>query len=212
MNVAEYGDAILLDIATATNKLSRGVLMDPDEVARAVSPREPDVVSGNWWLCGTLHPGMFAAIAKSPVRHLGKVIVTAGGTRYLVLAQQVGRWQHRFMLQVAGRQMQQFIRACMDRGFEMSLGHAQEDESFLIQDCQFAHPLLGDCLTAVAPQMGAQELRQEACSVAAVLLTPGEVGVEELPAAQHVCVTIVASSDLADAVTGGWHSEEIRPV
>lgn len=105
LNVADYGAKLLSELALATDKLSMGLLMDPGQVARTASPLQPEGVSGRWWVCGSLHPRMFAAAQKEPLRHLGKVITTRAGTRYLVLAQQVGEWQHRLMLQLAGRQV-----------------------------------------------------------------------------------------------------------
>jgi hypothetical protein len=146
---------------------------------------------------------MFAAAETLPLRHLGKVVVTDQGTRYLVLAQQAGAWQHRFLLQVAGRQVLDFLAVSAQAGFDLSLGLAGGDESLLVQDCRFVQPLVGDIDPrgdAAADKMSAHALRQEACLLAASLLSPAEVTVEELPVPQHVCVTIVASRELVDAV------------
>lgn len=109
LHIAEYGAKLLSHIAVAADKLSLGVLMDPPEVVRTVGPRYPDAVGSRWWVCGNVHRTMFAAAQTTPLHHLGKVIVTPQGTKYLVLAQQAGRWQHRLMLQLAGRQMKDFL-------------------------------------------------------------------------------------------------------
>jgi hypothetical protein len=202
LNVADYGAMLLSELALATDKLAMGLLMHPAQVARTVTPVQPDAVSGRWWVCGSLHPRMFAAAQKEPLRHLGKVITTPAGTRYLVLAQQVGEWQHRLMLQVAGRQVADFLKDSLDSGFELSLGLAGGDESLLVAECRFLAPMLGglDLKSAAMSPLSAHQLRQEACRVAITLLAPDEVTAEELPAPRHTCVSIVASSELVAAV------------
>lgn len=202
LNVADYGAMLLSELALATDKLSMGLLMDPAQAARTVSPLQPEAVSGRWWVCGSLHPRMFAAGQQEPLRHLGKVITTQAGTRYLVLAQQVGEWQHRLMLQVAGRQIADFVKDSLDGGFDLSLGLAGGDESLLVAECRFVAAMLGglDLNGAAKPPLSAHQLRQEACRVAVTLLAPGEVTVEELPAPRHICVSMVASSELVTAV------------
>lgn len=202
LDIAEYAARLLTHVAIAADKLSLGVLMDPAEVARTVTPHQHQAASGRWWLCGNLHPQMFAAAAKQPLNHLGKVIVTGQGTRYLVLAQQVGAWQHRLLLQVAGRQVRDFLACSLSAGFELSLGLTGGSESLLVQDCRFVAPLLGrvDLRAEGTPQMPPHRLRREACTVASALLCPREVTVPQLPAPEHVCVSIVASCELVQAV------------
>lgn len=58
--------------------------------------------------------------------------------------------------------------------------------------------LLGglDLKSAAMRPLSAHQLRQEACRVAVTLLAPSEVTAEELPAPRHICVSIVASSEL----------------
>ncbi|GAB3766231.1 hypothetical protein GCM10028796_25130 [Ramlibacter monticola] len=202
LQIADYGAKLLSHIAIAADKLSLGLLMDPEEVVRTVAPRYPDAVSNRWWVCGNLHRGMFAAAQAAPLRHLGKVILTPQGTKYLVLAQQAGAWQHRLMLQLAGRQMRDFLAASLDIGFELSLGCAGEEEGLLVQDCRFVSALLGemDLQRETVPRMSPHLLRKEACMVASSLLSPSEVCVEELQVPHHVCVSIVASDELVAAV------------
>lgn len=203
LHIAEYGAQVVSHIAMAADRLSLGVLMDPAEVARAVRAHHCDADSGRWWLCGNIHPRMFAAAQTLPLRHLGRVIVTDQGTKYLVLAQQVGAWQHRMLLQVAGRQVLDFLAVSAQAGFGLSLGLTGGDESLLVQDCRFVQPLVGEidaCGDATAKNMSPHKLRVEACLLASSLLSPAEVTVEELPVPQHVCVTIVASRELVSAV------------
>ncbi len=202
-HIAEYGAQVVSHIAMAADRLSLGVLMDPAEVARTVRAHNCDADSGLWWLCGNMHPRMFAAARTLPLRHLGKVIVTDQGTKYLVLAQQAGAWQHRFLLQVAGRQVLDFLAVSVEAGFDLSLGLTGGDESLLVQDCRFVRSLVGeiDVRGDAAKNMSPHRLRQEACMLASSLLSPAEVTVEELPVPQHVCVTIVASTELVSAVT-----------
>jgi hypothetical protein len=51
-----------------------------------------------------------------------------------------------------------------------------------------------------AKDMSPHRLRQEACMLAATLLSPAEVTAQELTVPQRVCVTIVASGELVCAV------------
>lgn len=202
-HIVEYGAQLLCHIALADERLSLGVLMDPAEVQRTARAHHCNADSGRWWLCGNMHRRMFEAAQTLPLRHLGKVIVTGQGTRYIILAQQVGAWQHRILLQVAGRQVLDFLAAGAQAGFDLSLGLAGGDESLLVQDCKFVPSLVGEADErgdAVAEKMSPHKLREEACLLAASLLSPAEVTVEELPMPRHVCVTIVASSELVDAV------------
>jgi hypothetical protein len=203
MHIAEYRAQLLSEMALAANKLSLGILMDPAEVARTIPPKHNAADSGRWWLCGNMHRAMFAAAQKHPVRHLGKVIVTAEGTKYLVLAQQACEWQHRVLLQVAGRQVLDFLGASLEEGFDLSLGLTGGDESLLVQDCRFVKSLVGDIALrdeSGGKNISAHRLRQEACMVAVTLLSPAAVTVAELPLPEHVCVSIVASSELVAAV------------
>lgn len=202
LHIAEYGAQLISHMAMADDRLSLGVLMDPAEVARTVRVHHCDADNGRWWLCGSMHRRMFAAAQTIPLRHLGKVIVTDQGTKYLVLAQQVGAWQHRVLLQVAGRQVLDFLDVSIDAGFDLSLGLTGGDESLLVQDCRFVRSLVGrnEARGDAARKMSPHRLRKEACMLATNLLSPAEVTVEELSVPQHVCVTIVASSELVCAV------------
>lgn len=202
-HIAEYGAQVVSHIAMEAHRLSLGALMDPAEVANTVTPHQPDAVTGRWWLCGNMHPQMFAAAHTRPLRHLGKVIVTNQGTKYLVLAQQVGAWQHRLLLQVAGRQVLDFLAGSIEVCFDLSLQCIGGDESLLVADCTFVRALVCDMDVqgeAAANNVSPHRLRQEACMLATSLLRPAEVIVEELTVPQHVCVTIVASRDLVCAV------------
>ena len=202
LNVADYGAKLLSELAMAADKLTLGQLMDPAQVRRTVGPLQPEAVSGRWWIGGSLHPRMFAAAQEEQLRHLGKVIATPEGTRYLVLGQQVGAWQHRLMLQVAGRQVVDFLQASLHAGFDLSLGLATGDESLLVSECRFVSVMLDgvNLQDAVTPRLSPHRLRQEACRVAMRLLCPDEVAAEGLPVPQQVCVSIVASSELVAAV------------
>lgn len=202
LNVADYGAMLLSELALATDKLAMGLLMDPAQVAYTVRPEQPEAVSGRWWVCASLHPQMFAAAQEEPLQHFGKVIATPEGTRYLVLAQQAGVWQHRLMIQVAGRQVAQFLADSLEAGFDLSLALATGDESLLVADCRFVTAMLDgwELSEAAARGRSAHHLRQEACRIATRLLWPDEVMAEGLPAPTHVCVTIVASSELVAAV------------
>jgi hypothetical protein len=202
VHIVEYGAQLVSHIAMAADRLSLGVLMDPAEVERTASAQHCNADSGRWWLCGNMQRRMFEAAQTLPLRHLGKVVVTDQGTKYIVLAQQVGAWQHRVLLQVAGRQVMDFLAASIDAGFDLSLGLTGGDESLLVQDCRFVRSLVGeiDARGDAAKTMSPHRLRQEACLLAASLLSPSEVTVPELPVPQHVCVTIVASEELVSAV------------
>ena len=202
-HIAEYGAQVVSHIAMEADRLSLGVLMDPAEVARTVRAHHCGADSRRWWLCGNMHPRMFAAAQTLPLRHLGKVIVTDQGTKYLVLAQQAGAWQHRVLLQVAGRQVLDFLAVSVQAGFDLSLGLAGGDESLLVQDCRFVRTLVGEIDSrgdGAAKSMSPHRLRQEARMLASSLLSPAEVIVEELPIPPHVCVTIVASRELVSAM------------
>lgn len=203
LHIAEYGAMLLSELALAADKLSLGCLMHPVEVKRKVSERHLVAPTGRWWLCGNLHPDMFAAAQEQDLRHLGKEMVSFQGIRYLVLAQQIGQWQHRLLLQVAGREVKDFLAQSVNAGFELSLGLAGSDESLLVPECRFVRPLLGEVESNLETHgWSAHELRKDACLMAASLFAPEELTHEELQVPKQVCVSIVSSRELIAAVTG----------
>jgi hypothetical protein len=196
LNVTDYGIRLLLELAVAADKLCFGSLMSPAHAAREVQGRGMRAPANGWWLCGTLHPAMFGVAQCTPLRHLGKAIVTDAGTTYLVLAQQAPGWQHRFVLQLVGEQMLDYVQAVRRGACELSLGHAHRDESLLVTGCDYLQPLLANGVHVARVPEDLVSLARETCHVAAAMLNPSAIADDALEPVQRVCVSLVASKDV----------------
>jgi hypothetical protein len=196
LNVSECGTRLLLELAIAADKLCFGSLMSPAQAAEEVRGRGMTAPSNNWWLCGTLHPAMFCAAECTALRHLGKSFVTVAGTTYVVLAQQAPGWQHRFVLQLVGEQMRDYVEAVRHGACELSLGHAHRDESLLVTGCDYLQPLLASDVHVARVPGDLVRLARETCHVAAAMLNPSAISADALEPVQRVCVSLVASAEV----------------
>lgn len=198
LNVFEYAQKLLLEQALATNRASFGLLLNPAQVADEARRRQRTLTPDTWHLCGNLHPEMFALARGASLQHLGKTYVSTTGATYLVLAQQVKSWQHRFVLQLVGVQMKEFVQAARDGSCELLLGHALEDEGLVMPGRDYLRRLLAEPYEVAQAPADLVSLAAETCAVAAQLLGPDAVTAEELPQVEYVCVTMVQSAEVQE--------------
>jgi hypothetical protein len=172
--------------------------MTPQEVDGAFRGRQPDAqIPPGWVLCGTLHPAFFALVNKQEMQHLGRNYFSPGGTGYVVLAQQIAHWQHRFVLPLLGEEMRAYVAAMQDSELHFSLANADAEQAWLVRMPNFLRALTpADLLVREVPaDLPAQAA--EMCGFVAGLLAPGALVDAALPAVRDVCVTIVQSSQLS---------------
>ena len=198
LNVADHAAYLLTQLAAASGKLSFATLLSPKDFAERAQRPEVTVPQDQWWLCANVPSSMFRLARKSPLRHMGKVVRGDVGTVYVVLAQQAGDWQNRLVLQLAGHQMQEYLSASYDRGFVLSLGHEERDESLVVPDCRYLQPFVGAELKLANEPSDVYAIAREAMRVAAAMLQPDAVTADDLEAVRHVCVSLVVSKDLSE--------------
>lgn len=198
LNVADHATQLLTQLAVASGKLSFATLLSPQDFAARAHGRDVRVPRDQWWLCANVPSSMFRLADKTPLRHLGKIVMGDLGTVYVVLAQQAGHWQNRFVLQLAGHQMQEYLSASYDRGFVLSLGHEERDESLVVPDCRYLEPLVGGELKVANETSDVQAIAREAIRVATAMLQPDAITADGLEAVHHVCVSLVVSEDLVE--------------
>lgn len=141
LNVAHHATHLLMQVAVASGKVSFATLQSPSEHAELSRGRAVGLPIDQWWLSANVPAEMFRLAENGALRHLGEFVVGDAGTVYAVLAQQVGPWQHRFVLQVFGKQMREYLSAAYETGFVLSLGHQGQDECLVVPDCTYLHSL-----------------------------------------------------------------------
>jgi hypothetical protein len=200
LNIADHATQLLMQLAMASGKLSFGSLQRPSEVAAHAKHRASGLPTDQWWLCANVPTAMFRTAEGTSLCHLGKLVRGPTGTLYAILAQQAGPWQHRFVLQLVGQQMREYLRAACDRGFILSLAHHGGEESLVVPDCKYLqHVISGEVVACGCPDWKA--VAREACEVAVAMLNPQAVTERCLEAVGNVCVSMVASSDVYERTT-----------
>lgn len=134
---------------------------------------------------------------RQEVQHLGRNYLSPGGTGYIVLAQQIGHCQHRFVLPLLGEEMRSFVAAMQHSDLHFSLANAGAEQAWLVR--------MPDFLRAVTPaDLSVREVpadlpaqAAETCGFIASLLAPGALVDAALPPVSDVCVTVVQSSQLS---------------
>lgn len=198
LNITDHATQLLLRIAAASGRLSLGTLESPQSLAGRAPALAAQLPIDQWWLCANVPAGMFRVAERSPLRHLGKVVRGDAGTQYVVLAQQAGPWQNRLVLQLAGKQMREYVSSACEKGFVLSLGLEGGDESLVIPDCRYAQDLVGTEVPVPTAPGELCAIAREACRVAVAMLSPEAVREPGLEPARSVCVSLVASSDVVE--------------
>lgn len=198
VKISEMSAMLLLAQAERRKRLSLGRLMTPQEVDGAFRGRQPDAqIPPGWVLSGTVHPSFFALINKHEIRYLGQSHVSPGGTGYVVLAQQIVHWQHRFVLPLLGEEMRAYVAAMQDSEMHFSLSNAGAEQAWLVRMPDFLRALTPAGLPVREVPVDLPAQAAEMCGFVAGLLAPGALVDAALPAVRDVCVTIVQSSQLS---------------
>jgi hypothetical protein len=116
--------------------VSSGRVMRPEEVEESLVDR-PAVrkVVGGWYLCGDVLREMFDALVGKQGDCAMQMTVFRGGSsgNYGLFAQQIGTFEHRFLLPLFEPSVIQLLESLQDEPVQLSLGRQDEDAAVLIR-------------------------------------------------------------------------------
>jgi hypothetical protein len=185
--------------ALAERRLFAGHLLNPDEIAEISATSDCPFPPG-WLMSGAMHPGMFELVwGKQPkLVQAANTFQTTNGLLYGVVVQQLGSWQHRFVVQLLGQEVEQFVRVSQGSPLRFSLSNAGGEQATV-----FEGP---DDMRLTLPEgVKFPLLRSDTDNVAAVSADCMQVAIrmlrpDEVPAAgpgyprvESVCVSFVHS-------------------
>ena len=122
--------------AKATGHLGVARLMSPEETEEAL--KEQGTVDSRiegWFLCGELHPEMWALLQAHPKELVmsANIIDTPSGGSFLVAYQRIRHWSHCFSVPLSGNAITSFTKAMEDgEPFQLSLANGEKDDTFII--------------------------------------------------------------------------------
>jgi hypothetical protein len=99
-SVKDLVSGVYLRSARKAGMLSDGALKTMSLPARGTE----------WLLCAGLAPALFEQVHAGAAVTCSSRVVRVGGIAHLVLCQRCGEWEHRFVLQMLGATMRQFMR------------------------------------------------------------------------------------------------------
>ena len=117
--------------------VNRALLMNPNEVHKLTHKNTKDVkkiVRGSWTLGGTVSGDKFAELkAKlhTGLAHRMTIVTFNSGAVYVVIATQLGQWQHRFVLPTFVGKAVSLFAADSDKPLSLNFGATSDDDGFL---------------------------------------------------------------------------------
>lgn len=206
MEISELSAMLLLHNARPLGRFAQGSFMTGQQLQACTEggadepPLEPGI-----YLCGSLHPDCFKLTRSHAVRHLEHLYISPRtGTAYAMLAQQLGRWQHRFVVQLLGEDLRDVAARLTTLPLHFCLEDAHTGEALLKSGTLDSRKLFGVTDHAKVTPQNRQALAREACEVNARMLQPKAMVGAGLPEVREVCVTSVQCDALAT-----WTDEEM---
>ena len=196
LDISDFGSKLLVTQAWANQRLTAGLLMSPAQVAHATAGK---AAMHGWYVCGHVHPAFFALCCTSPVSHLAHTFVSEAGIVYVVLAQQIDGWQHRFALQLTGDDMRDYLRYVQGNPMRFSLADAGGAKTLLVQAPEHLRTVMPPNLHVHPASLDPAATVSDTLRVVATLLQPGKVTDENLGPVRDVCVSVIQSQQLAQA-------------
>lgn len=148
----------------------------------------------SWLLKGQLHFRMFELHQAGVQMQHASGVTCAGGIKHLVLRQRLGQWEHRFVIQLLGPTMREFIAQDPQMGVQLVL------ENNLLPGLACAKAPL-ECLRGLGSQdVVAVPARPEAAlaallEVASHCLALNPEGMSSSSPLEHVCVSLVLAPE-----------------
>lgn len=183
--------------AMTAGRLCGGRLMPPAVVERARSRRNlhPSVVQG-WQLCGELAPEMFAMASPHKLLHLSQSFCGPGGVTYLVLAQQRGHWQHRFVVQLLGPQAKDYLAFALEKPTGLSLANGGGEKAMYLYALDVFKQLVPPSLPVLPVPVDALAVAEGAAWAGVQMLSPEALVEPSFPKVTDVCVSVVQMPDV----------------
>lgn len=102
--------------------IGAGMLCTGKLLARAIEVPDPaGVTRSSWQLFGRVHYRMFEPQRCGvPMQH-SSAVICARGIKHLVVCQRLGAWEHRFVIQLLGPTMREFIAQGRQLGVQLLL-------------------------------------------------------------------------------------------
>jgi hypothetical protein len=110
--------------------LTSALLMRPEDVTEAMAGRQRKGAGlEGWFLCGDVSAPMFAAIVKEPAARDLNVAAFTGDRagNYVVFTQQLGMFQHRFLLPLFEPPVPEFLASLRMAPMQVAMGDAGEE-------------------------------------------------------------------------------------
>ncbi|GEM_PF-3563673 len=205
-NVCDLAAMLYLQEARAKRRLFSDHLYSPAEVAEICSNRGHPLHPG-WYVGGEMHPSMFNEAWTNPgvVLHSARVLQSPSGLLYAVMAQQMGHWQHRHLLQLVGEEAEQFLRETRDKPLRFTLANSDGPQATVLcgpEDMQLLLPA-GVDVSPVPSSLADLDSAITDCMRVATLM----LAVDELPnpgpgypEVSDVCVSVIQCESLVATI------------
>lgn len=184
-------ELFMLAGARRDGRLGFGRLRIPQTPPLATGVDVQAVKTAGWCLEGTLHPALYDAIAQNGLQgQEGRIVTLPNGHRFLVLSQQAGVWQHRFVWALEGTVVRQCLADCLTRPLHMAFKTAGRTEA-LTGMCAWTIPEITDL---PGDDVDTSDHLYEQAALVMHMLWAQVVCIEAMPLAEHVCVSVVQTS------------------
>ncbi len=191
----DYEDAKLvsavLSKAIRNGSLAFGRLLSSEELRRAARDKGEAAK-----LRGLGSPRRFAQGNVEELETNGlqgqgiRLLRLPNGHQILVLAQQTGAWQHRFVLALEGNRVRQCLTDCRLQSLQFLLGTGARQET-LLGNCSFLMP---DAADVPGDDVDTSDFVHEQAAVVVLMLQPHALLVGGLPLPKRVCISVVQTS------------------
>jgi hypothetical protein len=136
---------------------------------------------------------LFASLKSHELCHLGKIFISPGGTAYFVLAQQIAHWQHRFVVQLLGDDMRDYLAWLQHSPMRLSLANGEDEETMVTTGPDYLRGIITPDLLVKEVPADLMPVLVECLSVVASMFEPTALVDAALPPVRDVCVTVVQS-------------------
>lgn len=120
--------------ARAAHRYVQGNLLPPEVMAGLGEQLGPvPAVPGGWLLDGNMHPDMYEVFKRGSFLLFAQSFRAGSSTPYVVLVQQAGHWQHRFVVQLLGADMRAWARSLHTVPLQLQLARGDSEEALVIQ-------------------------------------------------------------------------------
>jgi hypothetical protein len=194
-NSSDLAAILFLSHAREQKRLFTGQLYTPAEVAE-ISADRGNVLQAHWYLGGQVPSEMFdKARLEDHYRHSARLYTSPGGLLYGVIGQQLGSWEHRFLVQLMGEQFEAFIRETQHSRLRFTLADANGPLATVLSGPDDMHLSLptGKAVPSIPTDLENVLVASADCMrMATLLLSPNELRAPtDWTAIEEVCLSVV---------------------